>query len=532
MAFSCVFPTGYTLSGAEAAKYIVSKRFTLLSLWEAQNLTLTEAEECEIIPGDGTFNWTTASDTTGFDIDGWSGLSATNFISIESLDPPAGVFDDSKYSLEVTNDFCIDTTLTFLNFKGLQFQYLGNTNTRGCLRLRGSDCLVDSCIAKRDSASTATNTYGFYWFLAPDGKIKNCFAYDFLSNGNAGMRLRTTAAASIFAYNNTVSGNTVGFNTNSGNAVLKNNIAFSNTTDYDNILGTGSTNNAFSNGTGPGTDPIDISSEVGTDLFVDFTNDDYHLKSGTVLEDAGVDLVADSDLPVPVDFEGNARGDPPEVGPFEIIAAGSVGASVGTSVVTGIGISTHEGVGSSSGIATVTGVGASVNTGVGSAAGIATVTGIGKSTNAGVGSSTGVSTATGIGISTHSGVGNSSGTSVVLGIGISTHSGVGSSAGLSVVSGIGISTNAGVGTSVGIATVNGIGISLFSGVGSSTGTSTVSGVGISTNAGVGTSAGLATVLGISVSGGIINGALEILVETDFGSIEIDVEGLTIEVDTG
>lgn len=34
-----------------------------------------------------------------------------------------------------------------------------------------------------------------------------------------------------------------------------------------------------------------------------------------------------------------------------------------------------------------------------------------------------------------------------------------------------------------------------------------------------------------VTGGIINGALEILVDTDFGFIEVDVEGFTIEVDT-
>lgn len=325
MAFSCIFPSGYTLSGAEAAKYAVGKRFTALALWEAQNLTLTEAEEVEIIPGDGTNNWGNHTDTTAVVLSGWSGLSASNFISIESLDPPAGVWDDDKYSLDVTNSFCLTSPLTFIKLKGLQFKYLGNTNNRAGARFSGGDCEAESCIARRDSASTATNTYGFYWFLAPDGKIKNCVAYDFLSSGNAGMRLRTTTAASIFAYSNTVSGNTIGFRLNDGNGVLKNNIAFSNPTDdYDNTLATGSTNNAFSNGTGPGTDPIDISSEVGTDLFVDFTNDDYHLKSGTVLENAGVDLVSDSDLPVPVDFEGNARSDPPEVGPFEIIAVGGL----------------------------------------------------------------------------------------------------------------------------------------------------------------------------------------------------------------
>jgi hypothetical protein len=171
------------------------------------------------------------------------------------------------------------------------------------------------------------------------------------------------------------------------------------------------------------------------------------------------------------------------------------GASTGTGVATGVGLSTATADGLAAGLSTPLGVGQSIPAADAAAAGAATVSADGASIQSGVGASDGTATASADGQTIFAAVGASDGLAVVSGIGLSTATADGASDGTSTVSGVGQSSPAADGTSDGTGAAAGVGLSTATADGASDGTSTVSGVGLSTATADGASDGTSTASG-------------------------------------
>jgi len=137
-----------------------------------------------------------------------------------------------------------------------------------------------------------------------------------------GIDVNTNTDGQGFVYSNTVSGCTKGIETSWQDTVAKNNIAFNNTDDYlgDYYPGETSTNNAYSEGSDPGSNGLNITGNSSSDLFVDFGIDDFHLKSGSVLIDAGADLSSDGYLNFSDDIDGDNRSGTWDIGADEYVA--------------------------------------------------------------------------------------------------------------------------------------------------------------------------------------------------------------------
>lgn len=181
-------------------------------------------------------------------------------------------------------------------------------------------------------------------------------------------------------------------------------------------------------------------------------------------------------------------------------AAGSVGASTGAGVATGVGRATAASTGASAGAGAATGIGRAASAAVGAASGAGTATGVGRAILAAVGAAAGAGTATGIGASAAASVGSAAGAGIATGVGISTAASVGSAAGAGTATGIGAATIAAIGSASGAGTAIGIGAALVSAVGSSAGAGTASGVASAgTTNGVGSAAGAGTAMGAGAS---------------------------------
>jgi len=113
--YSCIYPSGYTLSAEESALYS-SRAYTSMSAWEtARDGTLTQDEICHILPGDVNHNWSTAgADTADVTFTGWQcGSYKIDIIALSGADYPKGNYSSSRYRLEVSG-----VAITFANGKG------------------------------------------------------------------------------------------------------------------------------------------------------------------------------------------------------------------------------------------------------------------------------------------------------------------------------------------------------------------------------------------------------------------------------
>ena len=98
---------------------------------------------------------------------------------------------------------------------------------------------------------------------------------------------------------------------------IKNNLVFNSTNDYSGTFHSNSINNAYSEGSDPGLNGVDISSCVGTDIFVDYDGDDFHLVSeDDVVKNNGTSSV---DSLFTDDIDGNIRTGTWDIGADEIL---------------------------------------------------------------------------------------------------------------------------------------------------------------------------------------------------------------------
>lgn len=341
MAYSCIYPSGYTLSTAEQSRYASGKRFTSMALWEAQELSLSDDEDCEIIGGDGSNNWSTAgADTTAVTIN-WTINGYRISITAIGTARHAGVWDDTRYRLVVsTGAHPIQCDIENITIAGLQIHY---TNTSTGYRYPiyiDATGTVDARISK-NILRTNTSIAGACFYIYNPGtnselKFWNNLCYDANpADVNSKGAYFRGANLTTYCYNNTVIGAYRGVQNRDGECHLKNNLSYEcGSSAWEGSFNAASTNNASDTDTAESFVSVDLSSYTAAQIFTDPSNDDYSLVSNSPVIDEGTDLSSDPDLSFSDDIAGNSRGATWDIGAFEYVTAGTtVNATTGTSTV-------------------------------------------------------------------------------------------------------------------------------------------------------------------------------------------------------
>ena len=291
-----------------------------------------------------------ADDTDGqFTLSGW----VTNdecFIKIWT-DPAEeyrhdGFYPESgnKYRFAHNSGFAYAFVVdqSHVRIDGIAIRNNASSNAPGCLDLSSppvnSDVRIsNNVLCTNNPAPTARELISFnLGSTATDHTFR--FWNNILYNGRGGIGWNFEVAPitnhTFIAYNNTViHTNLYGIRCqDSGPEVhcyVKNNLVFDTATaDADYLLAAYATRN-YTNNLGQddftgSQDNYTITTQLGTDLFNDYNNDDYHIKTGSDAIDQATDLSTDPDgqLSFSDDIDGDIRVAPWDCGADEIAAAG------------------------------------------------------------------------------------------------------------------------------------------------------------------------------------------------------------------
>ena len=261
--------------------------YTSLSAWEAAEQTDLDAagdtHVCYVRSGSG------GDDTSDCTIDGWT-TSSGNEILIEcaSGNRHSGKWDDSSYVWEGSggNGTTFQVDDNYVSMVGLQFDHTLGNNANAWIEVTGTNFFMDKCIGRMTGGA---NNHFIFGTGASTGEIRNTIGYDF---DDIIFDADTSAAQPSWYFRNCtgVNDSETTFATAYNDAEWHNCCAFDSTDSYTGTPNA-ATNNAYSEGTDPGSNGVDISSDAGTDLFTDYNNDDFHVKdTNSSLYDAGADL--------------------------------------------------------------------------------------------------------------------------------------------------------------------------------------------------------------------------------------------------
>lgn len=271
-----------------------------------------------------------SDDTTAATVAGFSNYNNSMTLQLDSSETHAAAWNDANWvmSVDASNGLRIqqaDCTIKQLQFNCPWTNAFDNAST---LRLENyANILVDQCKFKQSAG-----TYGVgVREEAGSGNThyyRNNVFYDFRSRA-----VNLAGAGTVYFYANTIvdgsgTGGGVGLESSAaGTFVLKNNVGFGNTDDWleTNTFDASGTNNGYSEGVDPVSSGVALSGSAGTDLFEDYTNNDFTPKSTGALYQAGADLDADANLAVTVDHIGTTRhATTPSIGAFEATASGVI----------------------------------------------------------------------------------------------------------------------------------------------------------------------------------------------------------------
>ena len=225
----------------------------------------------------------------------------------------AGVWDDSKYRIALTNNSVIGIDEVAARIEGLQIQLLPPTTAdRAAITTTHDSALLDLEITGNIFRGYGTETS--FWaeamafpFAGPGPvRIANNIIYDF--GGSRGAGIDAITAMRYLIYDNTIVDCGWGIGLNDGTVVAKNNLIFGcSEANYQGTFDSASSNN-LSGPTASGVPPTNARSGV-TPLFVDVASDDFHLaRSDAQARGHAADLSADLAFPVSDDIDGDERG--------------------------------------------------------------------------------------------------------------------------------------------------------------------------------------------------------------------------------
>ena len=288
--------------------------YSSLSAWEAGRqgnlVTAGNIERAECY---------TMTDTTGFEIDGWT-VDSSNYPFIEGA-------SGQTYNLSVTDAVCIFVYETALKINKISIGNVSPTSGRDILRIMSG--YVDAGSYFEFSRMVfignnhASHTQSLISINDSDSNVTvfNCLFRNLrvLTNNYA---INVNASTTCNCYNNTIVGGEVGIIRGGGNVIAKNNLLYTQTYPCFGTFATGTDYNVTDHPemhytvTGGGNTHDDVSQ---TFTFVDSGNGDYHLASndagaiGLGVTDPGSGLFSD-------DIDGQTRSAPWDCGADEEVS--------------------------------------------------------------------------------------------------------------------------------------------------------------------------------------------------------------------
>lgn len=335
--YICIYPSGYSLSSAELARYGATHRYTSMAAMEAGEdvdwVTAADNPVVEIIGGDGSNNWSTAgADTTTATFSGWT-LSQTYYLTIKTIGTARNSYSDGKWSssayrIEVADGHGLNIsnpTSTWCVLDGIQIKITGTTNYRNTLYIDDNIERVEvrNCYLITESTGTGTNAVEYI----PDaGSELAYFWNNIITGGVQGIWQRS---GTMHTYHNTVYGFSGDAMESDGmTSYSVNNAVFGNGDDFQDTF---TTINYCASDDGDGTNAVDLNENASSEWdngFVDWSNADFRVKdASSLLYDAGgsisswTTLDGDSD-PLAADIKGDTRSTD-DIGAFVYVSSAS-----------------------------------------------------------------------------------------------------------------------------------------------------------------------------------------------------------------
>jgi hypothetical protein len=229
----------------------------------------------------------------------------------------SGKWDDSKYRLESTAAmYAFENYIKYFVADGLQIKETYTANSVGAramlLRQSGTTFIKISNNVIALNVTGSGYAKGIDIFDGSNSLVWNNVVYGLPGSIGNGIDIDNCTTAN-YVYNNTAYNVKYGLSANCGSGVLKNNIAYNNTTDYYGGFSSASTNNLSKDASAPPYNTYYINKTVN---FVDQDNYDLHLaQNDTSARNLGADLSADANLSIATDIDDNSR---PTLGAFDI----------------------------------------------------------------------------------------------------------------------------------------------------------------------------------------------------------------------
>ena len=320
--YACIYPSGYTLSTAEAAKYAAGHRYTSASAWEAGEqanlVTSTTHHYCEILAGDVSHPWAGHPDTNALTIGGWT-TNATYFITMTTLSGARhNLTRNSGYEIQINDEWVttVNDTQANTHFIGISISNLKSTgNTAFKSNVDGT--ILDSCLiyGTNDGITTTSGT----GMVVVNTTVYSCAGCGIMSDGSEG----------YYAYNDVIINCGTGiYATNYRTTLVKNCYAGGCTTAgyyLDGIYGAMTFTTSFSSDGSRSTTVVALSTSAGT-YFTNVTagSENCTKKTGSSLIEAGTDLHADATYPFTWDYTGTTRAGTWDCGPDEYASSATV----------------------------------------------------------------------------------------------------------------------------------------------------------------------------------------------------------------
>ncbi len=295
------------------------------------------------------------ADATAVDISGWTATSATNNIriTVKTGYRHRGVVPGSGniYRLVVTSGgFAIKVQEDYVTVQYVAAKMTATANYNSCLYFRAvQGCKFEECVSEVvPGAYSSIRCFNDYACTTGTNIFRNCLALGATTGTGVAFWSQNRSGGTIYYDHCGAPEGVLGISStgNSGCSVIARNCyCFTSSTSFANTTAGTDRCGYKTGGAAPNdSNPVDLSGEANTDLWIAPGSDNYRVKRSGVLYGAAANLYSDANDPVTTDILGWPRPSTGAVdlGPFE--AAEATGASTLTAL-TATGVAEIEGIG-------------------------------------------------------------------------------------------------------------------------------------------------------------------------------------------